>query len=319
LGSASGPTGREATRLVRAAVDSGVTVFDTADAYGAGASERALGRALVGRRDQVEIATKGGYLFAERSELGSRARRIAAPTARRLRQLRSMRGPGSPGRHAYRAQDFSPERLRAALESSLRRLGTDYVDVYQLHGPDRAHPELLPTLREFVDAGLARRIGIGAERLDAALSWIVGPDDRSGPGVTSPVDVVQVPFGPLDPYAASLVLPPANALGVDVWARGVFGGGLMAADRASAAAIDDPIDQVRLDRLRSMAEDLGLDLFELAVAFVRSFPEVSVTILGMSSVEHLRRNVDLVRSADALPSDVVRRVCELSDRIEGRG
>ena len=75
LGAGSGRTVTDDVRLVRASIDLGVTVFDTADAYGSGASERVLGRGLKGRRDEVVIATKGGFVFRDRSQAERWARR----------------------------------------------------------------------------------------------------------------------------------------------------------------------------------------------------------------------------------------------------
>lgn len=306
LGSASGSSPRVGTRLVRAALDAGITLFDTADAYGSGASERVLGRALAGRRDEVEIATKGGYVFHERSPIEQWSRRLAAPAVRRLRRGSGVGGAPATGGGAYESQDFSPVHLRAALEGSLRRLGTDHVDVYQLHGPRRADPELLSFLQGLVDEGLVRRIGVGAEQLAAARDWV---DGATSPGGTTPrPDVLQIPFGPLDPQAATTLFPEVRRHHVELWARGVFGGGIMAAAERRSATLD-AADRSRLDALRTIAADLDLDLFELAVAFVRSFPDVSVIMLGMSSETHLRRNVELVRTSSALPEEAVRRIC----------
>ncbi|MFF3331195.1 aldo/keto reductase [Streptomyces sp. NPDC002888] len=118
----------ESVRAIHRALDLGVTFFDTADVYGAGHSERVLGRALGKRRDDVVVATKWGNLFDERT--------------------RTRTG-----------QDDSPEHARGALTASLARLGTDHVDLYQLHISD-AHPEqaarLRDTCEEFVREGLVR-------------------------------------------------------------------------------------------------------------------------------------------------------------------
>src|SRR6476469_355361 len=130
LGSASGGgRRRDAVRLLRDAVDAGVVVFDTAGAYGAGASERLVGEALRGYRSQVTIATKGGYVFRPRSRVEQRVRRaVRSVTARRTASGTAVAAGG-----AYGAQDFSPANLRRRLDDSLRRLRTDHVDVYQLH------------------------------------------------------------------------------------------------------------------------------------------------------------------------------------------
>ncbi|MGW2827581.1 aldo/keto reductase [Streptomyces sp. NPDC001286] len=118
----------ESVRAIHRALDLGVTFFDTADVYGAGHSERVLGRALGKRRGDVVVATKWGNLFDETT--------------------RTLKGA-----------DVSPEYVREALTASLARLGTDYVDLYQLHISD-AHPEQGARLRdaceELVKEGLIR-------------------------------------------------------------------------------------------------------------------------------------------------------------------
>ncbi|MFJ9538259.1 aldo/keto reductase [Streptomyces sp. NPDC101225] len=118
----------ESVRAIRRALDLGVTFFDTADAYGTGHSERVLGRALGKRRADVVVATKWGNVFDERT--------------------RTAQG-----------QDASVAHVRAALTASLARLGTDHVDLYQLHLSD-AHPEQAARLRdaceELVGEGLIR-------------------------------------------------------------------------------------------------------------------------------------------------------------------
>ncbi|GAA3788527.1 aldo/keto reductase [Streptomyces coacervatus] len=118
----------ESVRAIRRALDLGVSFFDTADAYGTGHSERILGRALGTRRDEAVIATKWGNVFDERTRTAT-------------------------------GSDDSPEHARRALTASLRRLGTDHVDLYQLHISD-ADPEQAARLRdlceEFVKEGLIR-------------------------------------------------------------------------------------------------------------------------------------------------------------------
>src|SRR4051812_17344621 len=113
--------------VIDAALEAGVTLFDTADIYGQGASEDYIGRALVGRRDRVLIATKFGKPMDEH------------PSERR----------------------GSPEYVRWAVEGSLRRLRTDVIDVYQLHEPDEQTPidETLGALHELVQEGKVRHLG----------------------------------------------------------------------------------------------------------------------------------------------------------------
>jgi aryl-alcohol dehydrogenase-like predicted oxidoreductase len=121
----------ESALAVRRALDLGVRFFDTADVYGTGHSEKVLGRALGGRRDEVVIATKFGYTFDAATK-----------------QARGI--------------DVSPAYVRAACEASLRRLGTDRIDLYQLHVgalPPAQAEEVAGVLDELVDAGLIRAYG----------------------------------------------------------------------------------------------------------------------------------------------------------------
>lgn len=119
---------KEATRLVDVCLESGLTMFDTADVYSGGAAEEILGQALKGRRDRAIISTKSTF--------------------------RNGDGPNDVG--------SSRQHLTRAIEASLRRLGTDYIDVYQLHGYDALTPveEVLQTLNEFVRAGKIRYLGV---------------------------------------------------------------------------------------------------------------------------------------------------------------
>jgi len=133
----------ESVRAVRRALDLGVTFFDTANVYGAGHSERVLGRALGDRRAEVVIATKWGNTFDERT-----------------------RQTGEP--------DSTPAGVRTALEASLRRLGTDHVDLYQLHLNDLPVPvalDLVPALDELVKQGLIRAYGWSTDSAERAAAY----------------------------------------------------------------------------------------------------------------------------------------------------
>ncbi|ROT32956.1 aldo/keto reductase [Micromonospora sp. HM5-17] len=129
----------ESVRAIHRAIDLGVTLFDTADVYGTGHSERVLGQALKGRRDGVLIATKFGYAYDE-------------------------------SRREITGTDLSPGYVRRACLASLARLGTDYLDLYQLHvgvvEPGVAD-DLLAALEDLVDEGLIRSYGWSTDEPDA--------------------------------------------------------------------------------------------------------------------------------------------------------
>ncbi len=136
---------RESVRALHTALDLGVTFFDTADVYGCGHSERMVGQAFAGRRDQVVIATKFGKQFDEQKK-------------------------------HYFGHKTSPELIRTACEDSLRRLGTDYIDLYQFHWGDYdGDPESVQeTLEELVGEGKIRWYGWSTDDPQNARAWIGG-------------------------------------------------------------------------------------------------------------------------------------------------
>jgi aryl-alcohol dehydrogenase-like predicted oxidoreductase len=137
----------ESTRAIQCALDLGVTFFDTADVYGCGHSERILGKALAGKRDTVVIATKFGNVFDEQTREGA-------------------------------GNNITPAYIRAACENSLRRLSTNYIDIYQLHcgiGTDAEGEEVIATLEELVSEGKIRFYGPSTDDLKVARLFARGP------------------------------------------------------------------------------------------------------------------------------------------------
>jgi aryl-alcohol dehydrogenase-like predicted oxidoreductase len=281
LGSISGGGSmRRDVRLIHEAIDAGVTIFDTADTYGNGTSERVLGRALRGRRSDVEIATKVGYLFDDRPMVNQRVKRIAYPAVLRARRRRATAVPHTGLQREE--QNFSPEYLRAAVDASLRRLGTDYLDVCQLHAPATVLPEAVEELNRLVDTGKMRRFGVGAERVSAARDWLSSVDS---------LGVLQVPFGLLDPAAAEGLFGLAADHSASIWARGVFGGGMFATSpHFPAKPVSDPKSEL-VDQLQTLASQRGVSLFQLSLDYVRSFGVVSTVLVGINSPEHLAQNL----------------------------
>ncbi len=180
-----------ATRLVDICLEHGVSLFDTADVYSAGLSEEILGKAVAGRRDQVLLATKGTFRTA----------------------------PGPNGRGSAR------HRLIGACEASLRRLGTDYIDLYQLHGFDAVTPveETLRALDDLIRAGKVRYVGTStyaAWQLVEAL-WVA-----KELGLNRFV-CEQPPYNLLDRRVERELMPMARAHGVGVIPWSPLAGGLL--------------------------------------------------------------------------------------------
>ena len=306
LGSgSSGTTLREQIGVVHAAIDSGVTHFDTADVYGNGASERVLGRALRVHRNMVTVSTKGGYVFRPRTRYEQHARRFVGRLRQSIGHLspQPVTGPSRAGRHgSYQMQDFSPARLRSAIEASLRRLGTDYIDVYQLHGPPDVLPEVLDGLSDLRRAGVVRRFGVGAESVSTAAAW----------AGAAGLDVLQLPFGLLDPQAATEVFDSARSNDNEIWARGIYGGGLLAAASRDLESVATHPKRDMIEAVLRVAREAAMEVDELAVRWVLRHVDVATMLIGISSVEHLNRNVSLTHRPP-LPDDVAAELTAVID------
>lgn len=194
IGSFNNPASlRDSERLVRAAIDLGVKVIDTASIYGQGDSERTIGRAIAGRRDEVFLVTKGARAFSAKY-------RLARPLKPVLRPLLTALGKGrqvaTSRREGALTADWSPARIIASLDSSLHRLRSDRVDAYLLHSPPpevARDPGVGATLADLRAAGKALRIGVSCDdlaTLDAALEL------ASLDVVELPWDVVEM-LGPM--------------------------------------------------------------------------------------------------------------------------
>lgn len=269
----------EARATVRLARDLGIDFFDSARAYGWGASEaflaEALGDEMRGGRADLVIATKGG--------------------------LRMIDGA--------LARDSRPESLRQDLEDSLRSLGTHYVDLYLVHWPDPSRPasETADVLASFVEEGLVRATGfsnVDVRGLEIARSGVEGgADGTEGTAAAGRVSVVQPPYGPLRRGIEAELLPWCEREDIGVMVYGPLAHGLLAGGPALIANVsaDDWRGQSHVfrgpeyervlrtvDVLRGLAEEGGLTRAQLAVGWTLSHPAVDVAIVGARRPSHLQ-------------------------------
>jgi aryl-alcohol dehydrogenase-like predicted oxidoreductase len=291
-------------RLVRDALERGVSFFDTADAYGNGESERLLGRALRDRRHDAYIATKAGYIFRERSPVVCAARPLLQASQKWLqavrRDSRAAHPQSRPGRpSSYGQQDFSPRYLRRALEASLRRLRTDFVDMYQLHAPRVVHDDVLALMGDLQSEGKIGGFGVGFEGLQHAVNWIE----------TGMLSGIQVPFGVLDPQAGDDVIPRAAMRGIPVIVRGVLAGGFVARSPGGDVGRLRPGQSEQLAALRDLAAWTGVSPIQLALWFAAVQPGVSTVLVGLSSSAHLSEVVDHFQTPP--PEHVLLRMTQL--------
>ncbi len=277
-----------AVSAIRHAADQGVTFFDTAQAYGFGASEAMLATALKGRpRAEVIIATKGGL------------RPVAGGVAR----------------------DASAAWITEGVESSLRALETDYIDLYQVHWPDSRTPfeETAETLAKLVSAGKIRHVGVSN----------FDPAEMDAFSATFPVETLQPPYHLLHRHIEEAILPytAANGIGVLIYgplAHGLLGGGLRRDTtfapgdwRATSPDFQGAVFEHNLERIEELAryarEDVGITIGQLAVAWTLANPAVDVAIVGTRSEAHVRESLaaaDVVLDVEVLAKieDIMRDV-----------
>ncbi|WP_018683521.1 aldo/keto reductase [Actinokineospora enzanensis] len=257
--------------LVSAALAAGVTLFDVADVYGAprGRSEELLGQALAGRRDQAVIATKFGL------------------------DMQGSNGPdfGARGSRRY---------VRLAAEASLRRLNTDWIDLYQLHRPDPGTPlvETLSALDDLVRDGLVRYAGVCnlAAWQIVDVGWTTRTE-RVGPMVST-----QNHYSLLERAIEREVIPAAQRFAMSVLPYFPLANGLLTGKYARGEAAPDgsrlagrqrmladaPWD--RIEKLAALAEDRGVDLTTLAIGWLASRPAVGSVIAGATTPDQVSAN-----------------------------
>lgn len=304
---------KEALNVLRQALDSGITFYDTANMYAQGESESLIGTAFRGRREQVILATKGGYCLPARRNIMKRIKPLVRPIVQALGLKRTRLPAGISG---TLSQDFSPSHLTKALEASLKRLQTDYVDLYQLHSPrapflqSNAFGEALQTLEKLKGQGKLRFYGVATEVPEDA------PFCLSAPGISS----IQIGFGLLDLEALDQgTLAAAGARGLGIIARGCFAGGLLK-DGLDGAQLEAATPKwERILALRSFSQSMGRSLLDIAFQFCRGTPAVNVTLLGMRVENHLRENLRYFQASplDAEEYMALRHFQKLDEKLTG--
>jgi aryl-alcohol dehydrogenase-like predicted oxidoreductase len=269
--------------VVDAALDAGINFIDTAERYWAGNSERFLGEALRGRRSDVVLATKFG---------------------------------GGPPDGTPRG---TAEYIRNAVEGSLERLQTDYIDLLWYHAPDGVTPiaETLGALNELVEQGSVRAIGcsnFSAEHLAAA-------DAAAASNDTARFCAIQNQYSLLERDPDADVLPLCRRLDVGFVAYYPLVSGLLTGKYARGQAPPDGTRLLRsgaeiltertfdeVDRLAALAEESGRSLHELALAAVISTPGVTCALVGATSPEQVRANASIDWRLSQEQLDVIPRV-----------
>jgi aryl-alcohol dehydrogenase-like predicted oxidoreductase len=269
FGAWGNPDHEESIRIIHAALDAGVNFVDTADVYAGGESEEIVGKALRGRRDDVVLATKvHGSMGDDRNRRGNSRRWIVRE-----------------------------------VEDSLRRLGTDWIDLYQIHRPepDTAIDETLGALTDLVRAGKVRYIGSSTFPAHAivAAQWTAQRRGRERFVCEQP------PYSMLVRGIEADVLPVCRAHGMGVISWSPLAGGWLSgryrkgADAPKSTRSDRlpqrfdltlPANQAKLDAaeaLAGVADEAGLSMIHMALGFVLTHPAVTAAIIGPRTMEQL--------------------------------
>jgi aryl-alcohol dehydrogenase (NADP+) len=286
FGKLANPDHDECVRMIHKALDFGINFIDTADAYSRGESEEIVGKALKGRRDDVVLATKAYHPMGEDPNRRGGSRRW----------------------------------LTRALDDSLRRLGTDYVDLYQLHRPtpDTDIEETLSALSDLMRQGKIR--AIGASTFPASdiveAQWVA---ERRG---LARFRTEQPPYSILNRSIEREVLPTCQRYGMGVMAWSPLAKGMLTGRYRKGAPTPDThrakffsktfSDAGSLDaveQLIPLAESAGLSLMHMALAFVVAHPAVTSAIIGPRTMTHLD---GLLAGAEVvLDDDVLDRIDEI--------
>jgi aryl-alcohol dehydrogenase-like predicted oxidoreductase len=274
----------DSIRIIHKALDAGVNFVDTADRYSLGGSEEVVGKALKGRRDDVVLATKvNGPMGADPNQQGNSRRWIMTE-----------------------------------VEHSLRRLQTDYIDLYQIHrpDPDTDIEETLSALSDLIHSGKVRAIGSSTMPASDIVEaqWVA---ERRG---LERFRTEQPPYSILNRGIEAEVLPVAQRYGMGtlVWsplAKGMLTGRIrrgQPTDLRRATIFTSFSDEPRLDAVEKiipLAEEAGLPMTHLAMAFAIAHPGVTSAILGPRTMEQLD---DLLAGVDVtLTDDILDRIDEI--------
>jgi aryl-alcohol dehydrogenase (NADP+) len=280
----------DCVRIVHKALDSGINFVDTADRYSAGESEEIVGKALKGRRDRVVLATKVHGPMGDDPNMQGNSRRW----------------------------------ITRAVEDSLRRLQTDYIDLYQIHrpAPDTDIEETLSVLTDLMRAGKIRAIGSSTFPVSEIVEaqWTA---ERRG---LNRFRVEQPPYSILDRGIERDMLPTCQRYGMGVIVWSPLSKGLLTGRYRKGQPLPDSLrsryfpkqmsDERTLDvveKLIPLAQDAGLPLAHMALGFVMAHPAVTSAIIGPRTMQQID---DLLAGAEVrLSDDVLDRI----DRIAAPG
>ncbi len=281
--------------LLRQAYDLGITFFDTADTYSNGAGETILAKAFGDMRDKITIATKFGYDFYNNT--------------------------GDRTGHQELPQDFSPKFVRFAVEQSLQRLGTDYIDMYQMHNPRMsaiASDELFAALEDMKREGKIRTYGAA---LGPAIGW-----EEEGHAVMQErsIDVLQMIYNLFEQDPGRNLLSTAEAEGIGVLVRVPHSSGLLEGKYTEETTFSENDHRShrqrewlteglkKLEKISFLTEGTGRTIGQAAIQFVLASPAIASVLPNIYNPDQLK---EFAEASDTPPltSEELARLADLYD------
>ena len=261
----------EGVRLLQEALELGITLFDTADTYGEGLGEEILAKALGTRRHDIVIASKFGY---------------------------DIYSPRQGDGHRERSQNFDPEFVRYACEQSLRRLGTDYLDLYQLHNPRLSaieRDDLFALLEELVQEGKLRTYGVA---LGPDIGWF---EEGNVAMKERPITSLQIIYSILEQQPARQFFPTATEQQIGLLARVPHASDTLTEQFRRMPPVFEPDDHrsyrrqewlqqaiKKVSQIDFFTEHHPLPLDQLAIGFSLAEPAITAVLPNITSQEQLR-------------------------------
>jgi len=298
-------------RIIDAACDAGINFFDTSNNYGRGQSERVIGRGVASRRDQVIIATKGGMTMSRLGGLAMDLRPLLLPFRPILRRFRRSLNVMRDHQKVY---SHAPNDMRRHLEGSLRRLRTDYVDLYQFYNiaeSELHRDDLFDVMMRFKEEGKIRACGL----------TVIFPDPIFHALRFEELETVQFAISLIDRVAARRFLPLAIERGLGVIARSPLAQGFLTSADGHVMGYETShrsMDQLRERaaqgrKLRALAGQ-NRTMAQTALRYCLQLDGVSTTIFSVTSLDFLEENLGAL-DCRPLSAEELRQVEELAPAV----
>jgi aryl-alcohol dehydrogenase-like predicted oxidoreductase len=274
---------RESEAMLKEALERGVNLFDTADIYGGGASERILGKVFQGQRHRVILCSKAGMKI----NVANRTARWFAPRAARrfLRRWKSIHAKDKTASKALSGRNFKPSYIAASIEKSLSRLGTDYLDLFLLHGPARevsVNCDLFEALNRVKERGLIRYYGVSVSSSSSSEDAVAF---LQAPGVS----VIQLQRNPIKTVDIGIIVP-------------------LAVQRDVGVILREPLYKGEILGHPSLAELAAKNKYyslpQMTIRAALQTEGVSSVLVGMRTRNHLRENIGALSGPPLIPGEV---------------